>query len=217
MKLSIVLLIVIGAVGLMTKLKNHNPYFDPDKVHHTKTGFKNPYLNSENQNKSFIDLIKMMITKRPIPKYKVIEKLSLDKLLQSINRNQNFITWVGHSTMLLHIDGKTILTDPIFSERCSPVQFAGPKRYASPSINIKSLPKIDLVIISHNHYDHLDKYKLPQYKELKSQIFVTKSCHWRTVPSTTFTFGVTIRESNNFSICLDFDLIKFCAATSKYN
>lgn len=157
MKLSIVLLIIIGVVGLMSKLKNHNPYFDPDKVHHTKTGFKNPYLNSESQNKSFSDLIKMMNTKRPTPKYKVIEKLNLDKLLQSINRNQNFITWVGHSTMLLHIDGKTILTDPIFSDRCSPVQFAGPKRYASPSINIKLLPKIDLVVISHNHYDHLDK------------------------------------------------------------
>ena len=59
--------------------------------------------------------------------------------------------------MLLHANGKTILTDPIFSDRCSPVQFLGPKRYSYPTIDIESLPKIDLIVISHNHYDHLDK------------------------------------------------------------
>ena len=97
----------------------------------------------------------MMTTERPNPRPIAEKGLSLDSIIQKINSNNNFITWVGHSTMLLHINGKTILTDPIFSDRCSPVQFLGPKDILS-AIDIESLPKIDL-IISHNHYDHLDK------------------------------------------------------------
>ena len=123
----------------------------------TFTGFKNPYLKQDNQRKSFSDLFKMMTTERPNPSPQIEKKLSIDSMIQKINNNNNFITWVGHSTMLLHINGKTILTDPIFSDRCSPVQFLGPKRYSFPTIDIESLPKIDLIVISHNHYDHLDK------------------------------------------------------------
>ncbi|MFK8079897.1 MAG: MBL fold metallo-hydrolase [Granulosicoccus sp.] len=67
------------------------------------------------------------------------------------------VTWVGHSTFLLQIDGLNILTDPIFSLRASPVSFAGPKRTTPPAMTIEQLPNIHLVLISHNHYDHLDK------------------------------------------------------------
>ena len=69
----------------------------------------------------------MMATERPNPKPQIEKNLGVDSLIQKINSNNNFITWVGHSTMLLHINGKTILTDPIFSDRCSPVQFLGQK------------------------------------------------------------------------------------------
>ena len=65
-------------------------------------------------------------------------------------------TWVGHSTVLLQIDGMNILTDPHWSERASPVGFAGPRRVVAPGIDFDDLPRIDLVLISHNHYDHLD-------------------------------------------------------------
>lgn len=65
--------------------------------------------------------------------------------------------WVGHSTLLINLEGKIILTDPVWSERVSPVQFAGPKRYFKTPIAIEDLPKIDMVLISHDHYDHLDK------------------------------------------------------------
>jgi L-ascorbate metabolism protein UlaG (beta-lactamase superfamily) len=67
------------------------------------------------------------------------------------------IVWLGHSTCLLRIDGKTILFDPVFSKRASPFQWAGPKRFAgSLAVTVADLPPIDAVVLSHDHYDHLD-------------------------------------------------------------
>ena len=66
------------------------------------------------------------------------------------------VTWVGHSTLLVQIDGLNVLTDPMWSERASPVSFAGPRRWVPPAIEFDELPPIDIVVLSHNHYDHLD-------------------------------------------------------------
>jgi L-ascorbate metabolism protein UlaG (beta-lactamase superfamily) len=65
-------------------------------------------------------------------------------------------TWLGHSTVLVEIDGARILTDPVWGERASPTNFAGPKRFQPVPAPISSLPPIDAVVISHDHYDHLD-------------------------------------------------------------
>ena len=65
-------------------------------------------------------------------------------------------TWLGHSTVLLEIDGARVLTDPVWGERASPVAFAGPKRFQPVPIAIAELPQLDAVIVSHDHYDHLD-------------------------------------------------------------
>jgi L-ascorbate metabolism protein UlaG (beta-lactamase superfamily) len=66
------------------------------------------------------------------------------------------VTWVNHSTFLIQTERLNILTDPIWSERCSPVSFAGPRRHHAPGIRFEDLPPIDVVLISHNHYDHMD-------------------------------------------------------------
>jgi L-ascorbate metabolism protein UlaG (beta-lactamase superfamily) len=66
------------------------------------------------------------------------------------------VTPVGHATFLVQMDGLNILTDPIWSDRCSPVSWAGPKRYQNPGIRFEDLPPIDVVLVSHNHYDHMD-------------------------------------------------------------
>jgi L-ascorbate metabolism protein UlaG (beta-lactamase superfamily) len=65
-------------------------------------------------------------------------------------------TWLGHSTVLVEIDGARVLTDPVWGERASPVSFAGPKRFQPVPVALDALPELDLVIISHDHYDHLD-------------------------------------------------------------
>ena len=66
------------------------------------------------------------------------------------------VTWIGHATTLIQAGGSNILTDPIFSERASPLPFAGPKRHVAPGLALTELPHIDAVVVSHNHYDHLD-------------------------------------------------------------
>ena len=66
-------------------------------------------------------------------------------------------TWIGHSTVLLQLGGLNIITDPVFYQRASPVPFAGPRRIMDAALPIDALPPIDVVLLSHNHYDHLDK------------------------------------------------------------
>lgn len=70
---------------------------------------------------------------------------------------QPAVTWIGHATALLQLGGLNVLTDPIFSARASPFGFAGPRRHVAPGLTLAQLPHIDLVIVSHNHYDHLDE------------------------------------------------------------
>ncbi len=65
------------------------------------------------------------------------------------------VTWFGHSSLLLEIDGVTVLVDPVWDERASPVSFAGPKRFFAPTIALEQLPHIDALLLSHDHYDHL--------------------------------------------------------------
>jgi N-acyl-phosphatidylethanolamine-hydrolysing phospholipase D len=66
-------------------------------------------------------------------------------------------TWIGHSTVLLQIGGLNVLTDPMFSERAFPVQWIGPRRIMPPALALESLPPLDVVLLTHSHYDHLDK------------------------------------------------------------
>jgi N-acyl-phosphatidylethanolamine-hydrolysing phospholipase D len=72
-------------------------------------------------------------------------------------RRDPSLTWIGHASFLVRLDGAAFLTDPMFSERASPVSFAGPRRAVPPGIALEALPKVDFALLSHNHYDHADE------------------------------------------------------------
>jgi N-acyl-phosphatidylethanolamine-hydrolysing phospholipase D len=81
-------------------------------------------------------------------------------------------TWIGHATYLVQCNGVTVLTDPMFSDRASPIEFAGPKRFVPPAIPLQDLPFIDVVTVSHNHYDHLDYASVKFLAKQFNPIFV---------------------------------------------
>ena len=139
-----------------------NPYYDPSKPHHTPQGFTNNY--SPNVTKTTSQFLRWQVERlrdglpKPAqtPTPAVVPDLAFIRANAEAKAMQPAVTWVGHATMLVQADGLNILTDPVFSNRASPVQFAGPPRAQPPGLSIAQLPPIDVVLISHNHYDHLD-------------------------------------------------------------
>lgn len=145
-----------------------NPYFDPAKPHHTPRGFKNNYLPEG--GKSFSDLLRWNweAWRRGLPKAPTQATPSQAPDLALIASNSEArnagkpnaspaITWIGHASMLVQAGRLNVLVDPMFSEWASPVSFMGPRRAQPPGLTLAQLPPIDVVVISHNHYDHLDE------------------------------------------------------------
>ena len=119
--------------------------------------------NGKSIDKPLTDLIKWR-SNRSDPIISIIETSDGWK---DIKLNQkNFGVWVGHSTFYLNNGDLDILTDPIFSERASPIKFAGPKRLINTPLQISDINNIDIVIVSHNHYDHLD---IPSLKSIQKK------------------------------------------------
>lgn len=140
----------------------------------TREAARERIMNSKNFNgKRFVNTIPVRITKASSavntiwkwitgneerrPSHK-LEKFQTDpNQLMTPPSSGLRVTWLNHSTVLIEIDGKRFLTDPIWSKRASPFSFAGPARFFDPPIRIEELPSLDGVIISHDHYDHLDE------------------------------------------------------------
>ena len=130
--------------------------------------FKN--TNEEAAGKSFRDFLKWTFTNKK-PELVAID--SSDEWKELDSGSTDYMVWIGHATYLINKDNLTILTDPVFSKRASPVRFAGPKRLIPPAIPIDKLPKIDVITVSHNHYDHLDLRSLKKiYKANPNAIFL---------------------------------------------
>ena len=118
--------------------------------------FQNPYTVAP--QKSFFSFLWMRMRTDwvDVTEASQVPKVKVNPVeLRSSQQDQ--VLWLGHSTFLIQVDGVNILTDPVFSERASPVSFAGPKRYTPIALKLDELPQIDAVVISHNHYDHLDQ------------------------------------------------------------
>ncbi|WP_169569320.1 MBL fold metallo-hydrolase [Sneathiella limimaris] len=139
--------------------------FDPTapNAHHTPTGFRNLYVD-DSQKSGFFDFLFKVRFAEDWPDEDLLKEnppiarteVDLSKL-KDPPADLLQVTWIGHSTLLIQYDGLNVLTDPMFSDRASPVSFAGPLRYTDPAISIEDLPPIDAIVISHNHYDHMDE------------------------------------------------------------
>ncbi|MBL8385361.1 MAG: MBL fold metallo-hydrolase [Burkholderiales bacterium] len=138
-----------------------NPYYDTAKAHHTPQGFRNNYLaelgnGGANFWKWQWERLRDGLPKQPANGYG-FPVAAPDVAWLRANRSRTAATWIGHATVLLQVAGVNILTDPHITDRASPVSFAGPKRFVRPALDFDQLPHIDMVVISHNHYDHLDE------------------------------------------------------------
>ncbi len=156
--LSLFLCILIGCVGLEQPKKTN-----PLPPHHTPKGFQNLYRPSE---RGFGDFLRWRFGLGPkeispippeeVSNYKPESVQPATSLIKQPDSAQVQITWIGHSTFLIQIEGTNILTDPQFSDYCGPNSFLGINRVAPLGVPFDGLPPIHAVLISHNHYDHLD-------------------------------------------------------------
>ena len=117
--------------------------------------------NPEAVHHSFADAARWMARRRPGAWPRTVDVTPTVPRAR-VGPGELVATWVGHTTVLVQVDGVNVLTDPIWSARCSPVQWAGPKRVAAPGVRLDDLPPIDVVVISHDHYDHLDAATVKQ-------------------------------------------------------
>lgn len=131
----------------------------PDKPHHTPTGFQN--LPGGGDKPGFEGFLKWQwerlgreLTPQDAGK---VPRVALERSALEGKSPGWTMTWLGHASVHLQIDGLAILIDPVFSGRASPFESIGPKAHNPPPITLQNLPRVDLVLISHNHYDHLDE------------------------------------------------------------
>jgi L-ascorbate metabolism protein UlaG (beta-lactamase superfamily) len=118
------------------------------------------------QARGFLDVLRWKLTSRPEPSPEFIPDVEQSIPPRRLESGQLRVTLVNHSTLLIQHGTSNILTDPIWSERTSPLSWIGPKRRRKPGVRMDDLPDIDTVLLSHNHYDHMD---LPTLRELAAR------------------------------------------------
>lgn len=121
----------------------------------------------------FGDLLKWATHREPGPWPEIAPPAPGPRPPERVGPGEVRVTFVNHATVLVQLDGLNVLTDPIWSERASPVSWAGPKRQRPPGLRFEDLPPIDLVLVSHNHYDHLDLPTLKRLAEVHHPALVT--------------------------------------------
>jgi L-ascorbate metabolism protein UlaG (beta-lactamase superfamily) len=124
------------------------------------------------QARGFLDALRWKLSSRPEPSAEFISDVEQSTPPRCLESNGLRITLVNHSTVLIQQRASNILTDPIWSERASPVSWLGPKRRRKPGVQMHDLPNIDAVLISHNHYDHLDLRTLHQLADRGHSTFI---------------------------------------------
>lgn len=149
----------VMALSLLAACAATLPPMDSRKPHHTAEGFRNNYPTGWLRG-SFWKWQRERWAKG-LPKAPPggwhFPTVHPDVQWLKANRTEPALTWIGHATFLVQMGGLNVLTDPHMTDRASPLAFAGPKRLVPPALDFHTLPHIDAVVISHNHYDHLDE------------------------------------------------------------
>ncbi len=163
----------LGVAGLgVSRASAGNPYYSgPQSDHFDGQRFFNP---DGMEPGSFLDLVRWQLGGGKMPWPERFESPFAQTVPEHrIEGTSLRITMVGHATLLIQTAGLNILTDPVWSQRASPVRFAGPQRVNAPGIAFDDLPPIDLVLLSHNHYDHLDLDTLERLHVHHAPLIVT--------------------------------------------
>lgn len=130
----------------------------PGRPHHTPSGFTNPGLDAP---RGFGDFLRWRVEAWgkgiPGPEAYHFPLADNDPAFLAANGTETTLTWIGHATLLVQVAGRNVLTDPHFTERASPVSWSGPRRVVPPGLALEDLPPVDVVVISHDHYDALDE------------------------------------------------------------
>jgi len=156
----------------MIGARKTNPYYQGPKTDHFDGKlFFNP---GGLEPGSLRDVLKWQFTEKRARWPKRYDSPHLNaKPEKRVENGDIVVTMVGHATMLVQMDGVNLLTDPLWSERTSPLSFAGPKRRIEPGIAFDDLPPIDAVLLTHNHYDHLDLETLKRLRQDHDPLVVT--------------------------------------------
>lgn len=167
-------IIILGlCVSGCTKKENLNPRFS--KSFYQDGKFQSQFDSKEGTTLEFWSAMWSLFTDNSVSKVPNKGTVPIIQLNTNdiVYLKDNSVIRLGHSTLLLKIDNRLILTDPVFSKRASPVSFFGPKRFHESPISIEELPHVDAVVISHNHYDHLDKDAIKKLKDKVDTFYTT--------------------------------------------
>ncbi len=138
-------------------------HFDGERFH-------NPGMSAD--SKSMWQVLKWKMTSTVTPWPAMIDNISKPDVAKDLKAGEISTTFINHATHLIQVKGVNIITDPVFSERASPFTFLGPKRVRRPSIEMKDLPHIHVVLISHNQYDHMDSASIAEITKKFDPVFV---------------------------------------------
>lgn len=148
----------------LEKPKHHGP------GRFTRGHFNNPHKLHLRRRLGHLLLWAFGCYKDKVPNVFVPEEFKYPDPERELDVSQPMVTWLNHSTSLIQVGGLAFLTDPVWSRRCSPLPFMGPTRLHPPCISLEQLPHIDYVLISHNHYDHLDRGTVRKLLRLQPHI-----------------------------------------------
>lgn len=148
-----IIILLVSATFLVDYIISAPGYQGPKSDYFNGTTFKNI---SNVRARGLNDVVRWSFTGDPGEWQKISENEVEMRQPKIPEQGETAITFVNHATFLIQVDGSTILTDPIWSDRASPFDWIGPKRMRPPGVSFDDLPEIDAVLISHNHYDHLD-------------------------------------------------------------